>query len=220
MNIQVLVFDLDDTLYPEIDFLKSAYLEIAHKISEITKVNSHSIFNEMLQNYYDGHNIFEEVISKYSLDKNVDFFLNIYRNHKPDIKLSKEKKEVLEYLKSNAFRLGLITDGRSVQQRHKIEALGIGTYFDAIVISEEFGSEKPQIDNYMYFQYKFPNKHYTYIGDNVSKDFISPNALGWTTICVMDKGENIHKQNFNVAQEFLPGHQISNFDEILQLFGS
>ena len=75
-------------------------------------------------------------------------------------------------------------------------------FFNAIVISEEFGSEKPHINNYLYFQNKFPDKNYTYIGDNTSKDFVSANSLNWTTICLLDKGDNIHKQNFNVSQEF------------------
>ena len=217
MNSQVLVFDLDDTLHPEIDFLKSAYAEIADQISVLIKEDSDSIYKEMLQNYNEGHNVFVDLIAKYSLYKNVEFFLKMYRNHKPNISLNNEKKEVLDYLKSKSYILGLLTDGRSVQQRHKIEALGIGSYFNDMVISEEFGSEKPNMKNYLYFQNKFPNKNYTYIGDNTRKDFISANALNWKTICLLDKGENIHKQNFNVSKEFLPQHQIGSFKEILQL---
>lgn len=34
MRKRVVVFDLDDTLYKEIDFLKSAYMEIASWIEE------------------------------------------------------------------------------------------------------------------------------------------------------------------------------------------
>ena len=30
--------------------------------------------------------------------------------------------------------------------------------------------------------------------DNPDKDFIAPNNLGWTSICLIDKGLNIHKQ--------------------------
>jgi putative hydrolase of the HAD superfamily len=36
---------------------------------------------------------------------------------------------VLNYLKDNINQMGLITDGRSVQQRHKLKALGIEDFF-------------------------------------------------------------------------------------------
>jgi putative hydrolase of the HAD superfamily len=58
-------------------------------------------------------------------------------------------------------------------------------------------------------------KEYIYIADNVKKDFITPNKLGWTTICLFDKGQNIHKQNFNLENEYLPHFIINSFDEII-----
>ena len=217
MSENVVVFDLDDTLYNEIDFLKSAYVEIANNVSILANVSSHSVFNEMLKNYYNGLNVFKKLITSFSLNKNTDFFLNIYRNHKPIIEIDNKKKEVLDILKSNSCILGLLTDGRSVQQRNKIKALGLESYFEEIIISEEFGSEKPNINNYKYFQNVFLNKNYTYIADNISKDFISANTLHWKTICLLDNGKNIHKQNFNVSSHFLPKYQINSFSEILEL---
>ena len=104
-----------------------------------------------------------------------------------------------------------------MQQRNKIKALGLESYFEEIIISEEFGSEKPNINNYKYFQNVFLNKNYTYIADNISKDFISANTLNWKTICLLDNGKNIHKQNFNVSSHFLPKYQINSFSEILEL---
>ena len=60
MSENVVVFDLDDTLYNEIDFLKSAYLEIANNVSILANVSSLSVFNEMLKNYYNGLNVLKK----------------------------------------------------------------------------------------------------------------------------------------------------------------
>ena len=53
-----------------------------------------------------------------------------------------------QYLKENNITIGIITDGRSIQQRSKLEALGLYEYTNQVVISEEIGSEKPNLKNY------------------------------------------------------------------------
>ena len=91
-----------------------------------------------------------------------------------------------------------------MQQRNKIEALGLSRWMDAedIVISEEFGSEKPALSNYAYFMERYPECHdFTYVGDNLKKDFIAPNALGWLTVCLKDDGRNIHRQEVEDLEE-------------------
>jgi len=66
-----------------------------------------------------------------------------------------------------------------------------------------------------YGQYPNNDLAFYYIGDNPEKDFIAPNELGWTSICLLDDGKNIHKQNFNVSEEFLPKYRIKNIVELL-----
>lgn len=195
-NITI-VFDLDDTLYKEIDFLKSAYQEIAIKVSEMAHLNPKKVQKEMLSNYTKGANVFEQLISAYDLKVDVHYFLTIYRNHSPTISLTDGNREVLNTLKAKGYNLCLLTDGRSIQQRSKLKALGIEDFFTSIIISEEFGSEKPSIANYTCFVKNEDEISYIYIGDNTKKDFVSANLLQWTTICLLDNGQNIHQQNFN-----------------------
>ena len=122
-------------------------------------------------------------------------------------------------VKNNNELEGLLTDGRSMQQRNKINALGLNVYFNNIVVSEEFGSEKPCLDNYLHFMKDSTqnNSNYFYIGDNPEKDFYSANKLGWVSICLKDNGQNIHKQNFLLDKDFLPTHVIDNILEILPI---
>jgi putative hydrolase of the HAD superfamily len=135
--------------------------------------------------------------------------LQFYRMHFPTLVLNDGAAEVLTQIKSRGYFLGLITDGRSITQRNKLKSLGIESLFDKIIISEEFGTTKPNSTNYEVFV-QHDIIEYFYIGDNVKKDFVTPNKLGWTTVCLKDKGSNIHPQSFDYPREQLPKHIINN----------
>ncbi|MDO7171350.1 HAD family hydrolase [Mariniflexile sp. AS56] len=215
----VVVFDLDDTLYKEIDFLKSAYREIANYLGSRFGVLADKLYEAMLADYHAGLNVFESLIKKQEFQNiTVQDLLGMYRHHVPSICLTPEYENVLKHLKKEVFKVGLITDGRSIQQRNKLLALGLSDYFDGVIISEEFGSEKPNVKNYQYFVNTYgAEKTYIYIGDNTRKDFSSPRLLGWKTICLLDSGTNIHKQAFTMESEETADYLIQDFIEISHL---
>lgn len=210
MGSKTVVFDLDDTLTSEIDFLKSAYKEIAIKLDE----KNASLYSEMLNWYFKGENVFQRLVDIYSVC--LSDLLLMYRTHLPNLTCDEDTKWVLTKLKKEGYQLGIITDGRSITQRNKLKALGLIHFFNDLIISEEFGSEKMNPNNFMFF-HKNKSDQYYYIGDNPKKDFINPNKLGWITICLLDKGENIHKQNFNLPRDFLPLYTIENIRELFKI---
>lgn len=215
---KVIVFDLDDTLYYEIDFLKSAYKEIAQTVSQESGINAERIFQDMLNGFFEEKNVFKELLSSYKVSCSIQDFLKIYRNHKPKLQLTKDRLNLLNKIKDRQIPLGLLTDGRSIQQRSKIEALGISHYFNEIVISEEFGSEKPNELNYKHFESVFGEAQFYYIGDNVKKDFVSANTLNWITIRLIDQGHNINKNDASMYdQSYQAKYNINNFSEIENL---
>lgn len=213
--MKVVCFDLDDTLYKEIDYLKSAYREIASYAADYCRGCSDSpiilsvkAYEAMLLAYKEGKNAFERLNAFLGIDLPISEYLQIYRKHKPNIRLSETVESVLNSLKSSECIIGLITDGRSIQQRNKVEALGLNRWImnENIVVSEEFGSEKPTPANYEYFMKRYPEcDEFMYVGDNLKKDFIAPNALGWQTVCLKDDGRNIHKQDStSVSSKAMP----------------
>ena len=214
---KVVVFDLDDTLYKEIDFLKSAFHDISEIIATNIGINKDTVYNDLMKFYDNNENAFECVIKKFDLKCSLEYLLNFYRTHKPKLIFSKSNTILLNELQAKGVKLCVLTDGRIIQQQNKIEALGISSYFSEIIISEEFGSEKPNISNYKHFENKFGIGDYYYIGDNIKKDFISPNRLNWTTICLINNGCNIHEQNFNVPQEYLPTHKVLDLIEVTEV---
>ncbi len=208
-----IVFDLDDTLIKEIDFLKSAFREIANFVDATNK----NLYNQMLDWYFDKKNVFEVIQTKYS-NISVQDLKNIYRNHFPNFDSNSKNKQLLIDLKKGGNNLGLISDGFSITQRNKLKALDIEELFDMIVISEEFGSEKPDLRNFEVFEH-LETDEFIYVGDNVSKDFVAPNILGWQTICLLDDGQNIHKQDFKKDAVYLPQFKIKNLFEIINIIG-
>jgi putative hydrolase of the HAD superfamily len=190
----VICFDLDDTLYNEIDYLKSAYQEIAIYVNPDDWLSTYGM---MFSLYRAKKDVFEYMATQYTTSKLA--LVEKYRNHLPTINLFEGVKELLLAIKAKGAILCIITDGRSTSQRNKLTALGIIDFFDAIVISEEIGSEKPSKKNYLEIERLFPQKTYTYIADNLRKDFIVPNLQDWHSIALLDNGKNIH----NTAYEYL-----------------
>lgn len=209
MEDYVICFDLDDTLYKEIDYLKSAYKEIA------ASVGHPEAADQMLDWYLSGENALKKLIDTYGLIVSVADLLKIYRAHYPDIHLDEGVKEYLVSLKKDGAKLGLISDGRCRTQRNKIKALGLEGFFDIEIISEEFGSEKPCLKNYQAVMEKFPErKLFVYVGDNTAKDFVAPNQLGWRTVCIKNDGRNIHRQDMSLGKEYMPHYVIASFLEL------
>ena len=211
---RVVVFDLDDTLYKEQDYLKSAYREIAAVVESRYGV-SRDIFDQMLHWWQKGDNVFQQLIDTYKLELTIDELLTIYRSHIPAIRLDDTIRNLLDRLQQHSV-LGIITDGRSMTQRHKVDALGLSAYIDEhdILISEETGYEKPSDKPFRWFMEHYPSRTYYYIGDNPAKDFEAPNRLGWTTICLLDDGSNIHRQDFNLPLKMLSQYRILQLTEI------
>lgn len=216
MKNKVFLFDLDDTLYKEIDFLYSAYREIAGWIE--LKFSLQGIYPFMLKAYEEKSDVFSLLIDQYELPLTKTDLLTVYRSHRPDIRLEPGTLEVLEVLIRD-FKLGMITDGRSITQRNKFRSLGLDRFIENedLIISEEFGSEKPAERNFMFFRDKYADAAFVYVGDNLGKDFIAPNRLGWETICLLDDGRNIHRQDFSCPEEYLPNVKIHALKELLSL---
>jgi len=191
-----IIFDLDDTLYPEVHYLKSAYKEIA---ALLTKSEPDKLERSMFNDYLLGKDVFSILVSSYPQSiYNKSDLIKIYRSHIPEIRLVENADLFIEFLRKNNIPLGIITDGRSITQRNKIQSLGLTDMLKEVVISEEFGTEKPNENNFKYFEKKFPDKQFTYIADNTKKDFVIPGKLGWQMVCVLNNGRNVHSQDLSM----------------------
>ena len=205
-----IVFDLDDTLYKEIDFLKSAYREIARSL---VKENWQQLYGYMFALYRERENVFTIISKKYGVA--TQKLIDQYRSHKPFLSLTEGASGLIEAIKEKGGKLAVLTDGRSVTQINKVRALGIYDIIDKLFISEELGSEKPSENNFMAVEDHFPSKHYFYIADNLKKDFVTANIRGWHTIGLIDNGLNIHfSSQYYLKKDHLPQHSIISLQEL------
>jgi len=209
-----IVFDLDDTLYKEIDFVKSAYIYINKYIRYRFDLDFSLQIQECIE---DDINFFDYIKSKLHYNNNfsIEKYLELYRFHFPKISLSKDTSEFLNILSDKNIDFSIITDGRSISQKNKIKALGLDNLAKNIIISEETGFEKPHLNNFKIIERIYPNKKLIYIADNTSKDFLAPNSLNWDTICLINNGQNIHPQYFNLNIDYLPKMKVNYLTEII-----
>jgi len=206
----IIVFDLDDTLYNEIDYLISAYKSIAKSIDP---ENQKMLFGIMFSMYRNGEDVFEYLVNTYKYSK--EEIISHYRTHKPNIKPNPEVLNLMISIKNMEGKIGIITDGRVETQQNKITALGLEEHIDAVAISEEIGAEKPDHKAYIYIENKLKGESYYYIGDNFSKDFIAPKKRNWTTVGLIDSGKNIHANSYLNQEDYkLPHHLIYTLKEI------
>lgn len=203
----VVVFDLDDTLAPERSYCRSGFRYVAGWLennypqlgdtAEVEEIMTQALLKR--ENHYDALERWIENRGG-NVSELMPQLVSASRSHIPDSGyfLAPHAKNLLEDLRKEGIKMGLITDGRSETQRAKINALGLTEYFapDAIFISGETGNDKHKPDSFEEMVRLYPEaSRFWYVGDNPEKDFKWPNLLGWQTVCVMDvDGSHIFPQ--------------------------
>ncbi len=189
--IQAIVFDLDDTLYSECEYVCSGMDAVAAWVhrqfgNEIAVTKTELM--ELVNRNGSGR-VFNSWLQQNGLNEDVWVMemVNIYRSHSPSVSLHVGVAELLNRLR-NSFRLGMVTDGYLITQKCKVAALSIRQWIDEIVFSDELGREywKPNTRPYEEVLRRLQVKanRSVYIGDNPAKDFRGARELGMRTIRV------------------------------------
>ncbi|MBE6727792.1 MAG: HAD family hydrolase [Ruminococcaceae bacterium] len=208
--IKAVIFDLDDTLCPEIEYVKSGFREIAKSYNDSTLYEKlYSLFLTDRNNVYQRAGFSEDECKR---------CIEIYREHKPDITLSEDAEKTLLCLKKQGKKLGLITDGRPHGQWNKIYALGLDKIMDYIVVTDELGGiefRKPNPRAYELMKEKFGVEYseMVYVGDNLSKDFTAPKKLGMS-YCYYHNTNGLYAVQEN---EVLDIKKINKLSEVINL---
>lgn len=221
--IKAVVFDLDDTLISEKEYIRSGFRQVSKKIAEKNNLDKDYVYKIMYDTFNEGSkNVFNRVLDKLNIQyekEDINELINFYRGHMPDIKLYEDAKYILDTLKAKGIKLGMITDGYKVTQRNKLEALNIGDYFEHIVVTDELGREfwKPHQKPYEIIKEKLDLEYenMVYIGDNVSKDFVTANKLGMNTIFI-NREDSVYS-GIHMDDEYLAKLEVSSLLELEKL---
>lgn len=189
----LVAFDLDDTLAPEALFLRSGARHAARWIHDLyPAVDPRRIEDAVdlaICNRTNHYSAVEEVMRQYGLLSQADMktVVREFRHHRPDpsiYRMAPSMIALLEAIRDAGSAIALVTDGRSITQRNKIEALRLGRFIhaDDILISEETGHDKMHPDSFIKLMEMHPEAmDFHYVGDNPAKDFLHPARLGWKT---------------------------------------
>ena len=164
--------------------------------------NTEKIFESLWNQFTSGNHTrtFNTALDELKIpynDEMIKSLIELYRNHKPNLILPAETKNVLDKL-TGKYKLAMLTDGFMPAQQLKVRALGIEQYFQQIVYTEELGRQfwKPSPVGFEKLIEGLNEKpqNMAYIADNQAKDFIAPNQLGMVTIRII-RTNRIHPES-------------------------
>jgi len=197
---RVIVFDLDDTLYLERDYVASGFHAVGTWIAE--RLGVADFADRACKHFEAGRrgNVFNVVLADLGIRATSDFverMVDVYRRHRPEIALAPDAKALLGSRRPEGLHFALVTDGFLTSQCNKIRALGLERSGLWPVICTDLwgrGYWKPHPRAFECIQAMFglPPDAITYVADNPGKDFIAPNRLGWKTIQIA-RPDRIHK---------------------------
>ncbi len=190
MDINVVVFDLDDTLYNEITFVHSGFKAVATYLSNHLSISADLLledFKKAIDTQGRGK-VFDSVLKNYGFTQKslISKCIRIYRTHEPKISLLPEAQTILEHLNTLNIPIYIVTDGNKITQANKIKALGVDRYTKKSFITHRYGTHNAKPSPYCFekiaaLEKTSPDK-IVYIGDNAHKDFIGIKPLGFHTI--------------------------------------
>lgn len=217
----VIVFDMDDTLYPEADFVRSGHRAVAERVWQDLRVD---IEPELRRRFAAGQrgDLMSAALASLDVEMPQDYvggvLVPVYREHAPAIRPHVETVPVLTELRARGHRLALLSDGWAEVQRRKLAALGLAALFDEIVITDELGRDawKPSPVGFerILTALGVAADAAMYVSDNPHKDFVGPHRLGMRTVRIVRPGTE-HGEALAPAPEHQPQRVIRALHELL-----
>lgn len=212
---RVFVFDLDDTLYDEKQFVYGGFKAVAAFLSPLLSLSRETVLRRLKQEVQQSRDqVFDRLLQKQGIysKKLVKECLRLYRSHPPRLKLTPAAKKCLNRLKS--YPLYVVTDGNKQVQKRKFEALGLTNLIKRCLCTHAFGLRHQKPSPYC-FQLicrleKVRPAQVTYVADNPHKDFITLKKLGFNTIRLLTGPY----RDLRLASTYEAAHHIHSLNEL------
>lgn len=217
----LIVFDMDDTLYPEADFVRSGHRAVAERAWQDLGVD---IEPELRRRFAAGQrgDLMSAALASLGVAVPEDYVSRVlvpaYREHAPAICPHVETVPVLTELRRRGHRLALLSDGWAAVQRRKLQALDLSDFFDEVVFTDDLGREawKPSPAGFQRIlsQLGLQAGDALYVSDNPLKDFLGPHRLGMRTVRIVRAGTE-HGEALAPTPEHQPQRAIRALRELL-----
>jgi putative hydrolase of the HAD superfamily len=220
-HVKAVIFDLDNVLYDEIDYVHAAFRSIAAFISGKSSFSEDEIFAKLVCDFKKKGSmyprLFNDALTDIGLDQEMlPEILRLYGSVDVDLKLFPESENILLTLRQNGLKLALVTNGNVEFQQNKIRLLGIEKFFDVIVYARETpeAADKPNPASYkMAIERLGVSCEETLcVGDNPYTDFWGANKMGMRTVRLLF-GEF---KDVRLSNEYEAEIALSSFEQLLR----
>jgi putative hydrolase of the HAD superfamily len=188
------VFDIDDTVYLERDYVASGFAAVDAWLRQECGVAG---FRDVATAEFERgvrRVIFDRALATLGVEANaalIEAMVRAYREHVPQITLLSDARGALDVL-AGRCRLAVVSDGPVASQHGKAFALGLSTWCSPIVLTGSFGAgyDKPHPRGFEVVEDEtgVRAERCVYVADNPAKDFEGPKSLGWRTVRVRRDG--------------------------------
>lgn len=186
-----LLFDLDDTLYDRERFVQSGFEAVAAYVAESWR-RPRAMASAVLRDAHAGGDRgreFQVLCAAAQLPLSaVPALVHVFRSHAPAIALEPAVHRLLQRLRSDGWRLGIVTNGHPAVQRRKVDALGLATLVDAVIYAEahsSHGKPDPSVFTLAAERLGVPRSRCVHAGDDPHCDIAGAHAAGLRSIRVM-----------------------------------
>lgn len=194
LRLEAVGFDLDYTLWDQDAFARSFFDAIAVDLGRRLGWGRRQVLRaglDALERLTLAHpRLFDQVLHQLGAwdPRLVDELVQRYHRHRPAAEPYPGAAALLGRLRAAGFRLFLVTDGHGPTQRHKVEALGLGPWFDQMVFTGDFAEHLHKPSPYPFQlacgRLGLAPARCAYVGDNPACDFQGPKSLGMFTVGV------------------------------------
>lgn len=199
--IKAILFDLDATLLNRdsslVSFIEDQYERFSHFVDHVPKQLYIDRFIELDNHGYTWKDqVYMQLVDEFNIQNvSADELLNDYiRNFHHHCNAYPNLLKMLQQLKSQKYKLGIITNGKGQFQMDNIVALGLDKVMDAILISEWEGIKKPNPEIFHRALQKLKVNAFEsiYVGDHPENDIKAAKNVEMTAIWKKDaQWENV-----------------------------
>jgi putative hydrolase of the HAD superfamily len=217
---KAIIFDLDDTLYPEREYVMSGFRAAAGQVAAELALSAEGCFEDLRGLFESGirTRTFDTWLAQRHLPASLAAeMIRAYREHPPAISLHGDVEPFLGECVDRGARLAIVTDGYLGVQQRKIEALNLAARISQIVYSDAFGRDawKPSPIPYQAAlrALDLPAEACIYVGDNPEKDFRGARAAGLRSVRIR-RGCGLYDRREPADRSSAPDAEITSFGEL------
>ena len=225
-RFKAVIFDLDDTLYPERQFVQSGFGAAGRWVADRTDCPSDRCARE-LSDLFDGGErtqTFDVWLKRNGLPTELSVgMIAAYRQHQPALTLHDDVPEAIDACARAHLATGLVSDGYLDVQRRKVNALGLAEMLGTIVLSDEFGRHfwKPSTKPYFTAVERLGvlPAEAVYVGDNPRKDFQGARSSGLKSVRIRRR-DGIYASEEPTNTAAAPDCEIASLRSLLEVLAT